>query len=67
MREKATNGTLRQRFAVDSRNAAVVSRLLNEAVEAGMIVIDDPMAGRRSRAYLPFWAPSTENRMGDVI
>ena len=67
MREKTTNGTLRQRFGVDSRNAAVVSRLLNEAVEAGMIVIEDPMAGRRSRSYLPFWAPSTGNEMGDVI
>ena len=64
MREKTTNATLRQRFGIDSRNAAVVSRLLSEVVEAGMIAIEDPMAGRRSRSYLPFWAaPSTDEAL----
>ena len=56
MREKTTNATLRQRFGIASRNAAVASRLLNEALEAGVIVIEDPTAGKRSRSYLPFWA-----------
>ena len=61
MRKKTTNATLRQRFGIDSWNAAIVSRLLNEAVEADMIVIEDPAAGTRSRSYLPFWAAPTEN------
>ena len=56
MREKTTNATLRQRFGIDARNAAIVSRLLNEAVEAGVIAIENPDAGRRSRTYLPIWA-----------
>ena len=61
MRKRTTNATLRQRFGIDKRNAAAVSRLLNEAVEAGRIVIEDQAAGTRSRSYLPFWAAPTEN------
>ena len=67
MREKTNNATLRQRFGIAGRNAAVASRLLNEAIEAGMIVIEDPTAGRRSRAYLPFWAAPPANGMGEIV
>ena len=50
------------------RNAAVASRLLNEALEAGVIVIEDPTAGKRSRSYLPFWAsPSVGGIWGDHL
>ena len=63
-RAKTTNATLRQRFGIASRNAAIASRLLNEALEADMIVIEDPTAGRRNRSYLPFWAaPSTDEAL----
>ncbi|MCY4006993.1 MAG: MloB [Rhodobacteraceae bacterium] len=61
MREKTSNPSLRQRFGITEGNAAIASRLLNEAIAAGMIVIEDPTAGRRSRAYLPFWAAPTAN------
>ena len=67
MREKTTNATLRQRFGVDSRNAAVVSRLLNEAVEADVIVIEDPTAGKRSRSYMPFWASPSVDGAGEIV
>ena len=67
MREKTTNATLRRRFGIDSRNAAAVSRLLNEAVGAGRIVIEDPTAGRRSRSYLPFWAASSMDGAREII
>ena len=67
MRKKTTNATLRQRFGIANQNAAVVSRLLNEALEAGMIVIEDPVAGRRSRAYLPFWAIPTANGAREIV
>ena len=51
-----TNTSVRERFGLDERNAAGVSRLLGEAVKAGLIVVADPAAGNRSRTYLPFWA-----------
>ena len=51
-----TNTSVRERFGIDERNAAGASRLLGEAVEAGLIVVADPAAGTRSRTYLPFWA-----------
>ena len=67
MREKTTNATLRQRFGIASPNAAVASRLLNEAVEAGVVAIEDPTAGKRSRSYLPFWAsPPVEGTRGII-
>ncbi|HPW56513.1 MAG TPA: ATP-binding protein, partial [Thermoanaerobaculaceae bacterium] len=53
-----TNTSVRKRFGIAERNAAVASRLLSEAVEAGLIVVKDPTAGTRSRTYLPYWAGS---------
>jgi hypothetical protein len=41
---------------IAERNAAVASRLLNEAVEAGHISLQDPEVGTRVRQYIPFWA-----------
>ncbi len=61
MREKTNNPSLRQRFGIAEGNAAIASRLLNEAIAAGMIVIENPATGRRSRTYLPFWAAPTAN------
>ena len=56
MRQAMTNTSVRERFGIRDANAAVASRLLGEAVEAGMIVVDDPAIGRRHRTYKPFWA-----------
>src|SRR5665811_64494 len=55
-RKAMTNASLRERFGIAERNASIASRLLNEAVEAGLIVVADPDVGTRSRSYLPFWA-----------
>ncbi len=55
-RQSTTNASLRARFGIADRNAAMASRLLNEAVAAGMIVVADPDVGTRIRSYLPFWA-----------
>lgn len=66
-RKKTTNATLRQRFGIDSRNAAVVSRLLNDAVEAGAIVVEDQTVGKRSRSYLPFWAAPPVDGAREII
>ena len=55
-RQPMTNTSVRERFGISEKNASLASRLLNEAVEAGLIVVSDPEAGTRIRSYLPFWA-----------
>jgi len=54
--EATTNASLRERFGIAEQNSAQASRLLADAVDAGLIVIEDPAAGNRLRRYLPFWA-----------
>lgn len=51
-----TNTSVRERFGIAEKNASTASRLLSEAVEAGLLVVEDPEAGTRIRSYLPFWA-----------
>jgi ATP-dependent DNA helicase RecG len=58
MRQPVTNTSIRERFGIEEKNAALASRLLNEAVEDRMIVVRDPSVGTRSRSYLPYWAAS---------
>ena len=55
-RQPMTNSSIRRRFNIPKKNTARASVLLREAVEAGVIVVRNPEAGTRSRAYLPFWA-----------
>ncbi len=64
MGEKTGNATLRERFGIADRNAAVTSRLLGEALKAGMIVIEDTETGTKHRSYLPFWAAPPANQSG---
>lgn len=59
-REYVTNSSLRQRFGIEARNSARVSRLLAEAVRDGAIVPDDPTAARKQMRYVPWWT-----RQGD--
>jgi len=55
-RQPMTNASLRERLGIDAKNIATASRLLAEAVDAGLIEIADPGVGTRIRSYLPFWA-----------
>ncbi len=55
-RQPVTNSSLRERFGVDERNSADVSRWLKEACKAGVIVLEDETVGTRSWRYLPYWA-----------
>jgi ATP-dependent DNA helicase RecG len=55
-RRQTSNSTIRERFGIEPQNAARASRLLNEAVEAGMIRPRDPDAAKRLMRYVPFWA-----------
>ncbi len=57
-RKQMTNTSVRERFGIAEKNAATASRLLNEAVDAGVIIIQDTEVGTRVRSYLPYWANS---------
>ena len=51
-----TNASLRERFGVEEKNKATVSRYIREAVETGMIKPFDEDAARKLMKYVPFWA-----------
>jgi predicted HTH transcriptional regulator len=51
-----TNASLRERFGIEPQNAATASRLIKDAVAAGLIRPHDPDAPRSRMRYLPFWA-----------
>ena len=55
--QKMTNSTLRKRFAIEEKNYAMASRIIAEAVDAGLIKSFDPESTSKKFAnYLPFWA-----------
>ncbi len=55
--QRMTNATLRERFAVETGNSAVISRYLGEALKAGAIRVGNPeSASKKDRWYLPSWA-----------
>lgn len=55
--EALTNASLRQRFDISEGNSAQASRLIAEAMEAGLIkVADAENKSRKLSRYLPFWA-----------
>jgi predicted HTH transcriptional regulator len=56
MRDYLTNASLRERFGVEERNKAAVSRYIREAVEDGAIKPFDDSAPRKLMKYIPFWA-----------
>ena len=47
---------VRERFGISEKNASAASRLLNEAVAAGLIAVEDATVGTRARTYVPYWA-----------
>lgn len=55
--EKMTNQSLRERFKIDSKNSAIASRIIRDAVEEGVIKEEDPDSkSRKFAGYLPYWA-----------
>lgn len=50
-----TNTSLRARFDIDEKNAAVVSRLIADALKEGLVKIHDESVGARARKYIPYW------------
>jgi ATP-dependent DNA helicase RecG len=56
-RKRMTNRSLRERFGIDEKNRAQVTRVINETMEMKMIRPYDPESdSRRHASYVPFWA-----------
>ena len=55
-RDPMTNASLRARFGIDPQNSAMVSRVIRETLEAGLIRPFDPEQGKRHAKYVPIWA-----------
>lgn len=55
-RDYMTNTSLRERFGIEPKNSATVSRYIKEAIKAGLIHSYDESAARKMQKYVPFWA-----------
>lgn len=51
-----TNASLRDRFGIEEKNKATVSRYIREALEENMIRPVNEDAARKMMKYIPFWA-----------
>ena len=51
-----TNASLRERFKVETRNRATISRIISDTLDSGLILPSDPDQGRRHASYVPYWA-----------
>ena len=55
-RKRMTNSTLRGRFGIDKQNASQVSRVIRDAVEAGVVRSANPESeSKRHASYVPYW------------
>ena len=61
--KKTNNASIRERFGIPEKNKATASRLLRDAVDAGLIAPYDAEAGTKVMRYVPFWAVA-ETRPG---
>lgn len=52
--QKMTNATLRERFGIESQNAAQASAVIRQTLQAELIRVGDPAAPRSG--YIPYWA-----------
>lgn len=57
MNEKMSNQSLRERFKIEEKNAATVSRIIRETLIEELIKEENPdNKSRKYASYLPFWA-----------
>lgn len=55
--ENMTNQSLRERFGIEEQNYPMVSRIISDTIEAGLVKEYDPTNKSRKYAkYVPFWA-----------
>lgn len=62
-RQPMTNASVRARFGIAEKNSATASRLIKEAIGAGLVVSYDPTAAPKLMRYIPAWA-APESRRG---
>jgi predicted HTH transcriptional regulator len=55
-REHMNNTSLRERFGIEGKNSATVSRVIKDAVNAGMVKPYDANAGTKAMRYVPHWS-----------
>jgi predicted HTH transcriptional regulator len=51
-----SNTSLRERFGIEEKNRSMVSKIINDTVEAGKLAIYDESVGSKARKYIPWWA-----------
>ena len=51
-----SNSSLRERFGIPEYNASIVSRIIQQTTDEGLIRPYDPQQARRTARYVPFWA-----------
>lgn len=51
-----SNSILRKRFGVEEKNKAIISRIVKDTLEAGLIKLADETAAPKMRRYVPYWA-----------
>ncbi|RZF77750.1 transcriptional regulator [Pseudoalteromonas sp. CO325X] len=54
-REHMNNKSLRERFAIEEKNSAMVSRIIKDTIKAKLIKPYDPDAGTKAMRYVPHW------------
>ena len=53
---EVSNSVLRERFGVEEKNKAIISRIIKDTVQAGMLKLADESAAPKMRRYVPYWA-----------
>ena len=53
---EVANGVLRERFGVEEKNKAMMSRIIKNTMDAGYIKLVDETVAVKSRRYIPYWA-----------
>ena len=53
---EVSNTILRERFGIDEKNKAIISRIIKETRLAGYIKLSDENAASKMRRYIPYWA-----------
>lgn len=51
-----SNAVLRERFGVEEKNKSIISRIIRDTVNAGLIKPADENAAPKMRRYVPYWA-----------
>lgn len=53
---EVANAVLRERFGVEEKNKAIISRIIKDTIDAGFIKLSDESAAPKLRRYVPYWA-----------